>query len=186
MTLDEHVRQRINAELARLKAQEEEIQDKIARALEKEKLDREAAAANDGSSKQEDRIKSSTALQQELAELKKKIDINREKRDLERNFPEIAKARSQLLACYRDKRDRPLDCWAEAADFRTAVKQAEQVRFPIICSPRSDRRTLCMPIPYELNWPASPSTCGSFSRRACIAAIRPGRSRKSSIEASVH
>jgi altered-inheritance-of-mitochondria protein 13 len=120
-TLDEHIRARINSELARLKAEEAEIQERIARELEKENLDKEGASAKD------DKIKSSTILQQELADLSSKISVNREKRDVEKNFPEVHKARSSLLACYKAKQDRPLDCWYEAAEFRLAVKKAEQV-----------------------------------------------------------
>jgi altered-inheritance-of-mitochondria protein 13 len=118
-TLDEHVRERINSELARLKAQEAELQEKIHRALEQENLAKESS--------QEKSVKSSQLLQQELDEITRKVEQHREKRNIEKNFPEVFQTRQQLLQCYRQYKDRPLDCWQEAANFRQAVKQAEQV-----------------------------------------------------------
>lgn len=119
-TLDEHVRARIASELARLKAQESEIQEKIQRVLERENLEKETSSA--------EAIKSSQVLKQELEELSQKITQHRERRNVQKNFPEIAAARRDLVACYREKVDKPLDCWQEAAQFRAAVKAAEQVR----------------------------------------------------------
>jgi altered-inheritance-of-mitochondria protein 13 len=118
-TLDEHIRERIASELSRLKAQEAELQEKIHRALEQENLSKESS--------QEKNIKSSTVLQQELDEITRKVEEHREKRNIEKNYPEVFQARNQLLQCYRQYKDRPLDCWQEAADFRSAVKRAEQV-----------------------------------------------------------
>lgn len=123
-TLDEHVRERIASELARLKAQEAELQEKIHRALEQENLAKETS--------QEKHIKSSQVLQQELEEITRKVEEHREKRDVQKNFPEVYSARQQLIQCYRQYKDRPLDCWQEAADFRTAVKRAEQVSLSFI------------------------------------------------------
>merc|ERR1711879_161908 len=124
-TLDEHIRARINSELQALKQQEAEIQEKIQRALEKENLDKEAASAGNGNGNASG-IKSSTALMQELAEVARKVEAHREQRDVEKNFPQVHAARGSLVACYKKNKDRPLDCWLEAAEFRQAVKKAEQ------------------------------------------------------------
>lgn len=72
-------------------------------------------------------VRSSTALQQELDEIQRKVEQHRERRDPNTSFPEVVKARKSLVACYLENKDRPLDCWSEAADFRLAVKRAEQV-----------------------------------------------------------
>ena len=120
-TLDEHVRRRISAELARLKAEEAEVQEKIQRALEKENLESETSA--------NDKVKSSQALQQELDQIAKKVEVHREKRDLQRNYPDVASKRDDLVRCYRKNREKPLECWFETAEFRNAVREAEQVRY---------------------------------------------------------
>jgi altered-inheritance-of-mitochondria protein 13 len=104
-----------------LKQQESEIQERIQRALEKENLDKEAGKD------EKDSIRSSVVLQQELAEVTRKVEEHRERRDIEKNFPEVLARRNELIACYRSHKDRPLDCWSEASEFRLAVKKAEQV-----------------------------------------------------------
>lgn len=105
-----------------MKAQESELQEKIHRALEQENLERESS--------KEKSVKSSQVLQQELDEIARKVEQHREKRNIEKNYPEIYKSRQQLLQCYKQYKDRPLDCWQEAADFRLAVRRAEQVSLP--------------------------------------------------------
>ena len=98
------------------------MQEKIARALEKENLEKETSA--------EQAVKSSQLLQQELQEISKKVTQHRERRDIDKSFPEIAQARKDVIKCYTDNKDRTLDCWREAAHFRLAVRNAEQVRYP--------------------------------------------------------
>lgn len=64
---------------------------------------------------------------QELEEVARKVQAHREQRDVQKNFPEVLNARTSLIACYKKNKETPLDCWLEAAEFRQAVKKAEQV-----------------------------------------------------------
>ena len=101
------------------------MQEKIQRALEKENLDQEKMI------NKEEAIKSSQDLQKELDQLAQKVEYHREKKDLKKNYPEVVSKRDQLIQCYRQNKERPLDCWLEAAEFKGAVRKAEQVRFII-------------------------------------------------------
>lgn len=50
---------------------------------------------------------------------------------------DITKAQSALVKCYRDNKDRSLDCWKEVQEFKDLVQKAQNVcvcgRFYPIC-----------------------------------------------------
>lgn len=40
---------------------------------------------------------------------------------------DITKAQSALVQCYRDNKDRSLDCWKEVQEFKDLVQKAQNV-----------------------------------------------------------
>ncbi|KAL1745439.1 hypothetical protein HDZ31DRAFT_36423 [Schizophyllum fasciatum] len=122
-SIDEHIRGRITAELARLRAEEEGVQAEIARALEKENLDRERGMA--GAADEAGGVRSSTALMGDLEEIRTKVDRFKERRGL-KDFPAVKAGAEAVAECYRKNQTTPLDCWREVEHFRGAVLQAER------------------------------------------------------------
>ncbi|KIY64583.1 hypothetical protein CYLTODRAFT_457065 [Cylindrobasidium torrendii FP15055 ss-10] len=119
LTLDGHVRARIQAEMARLRKEEEEVRAKIEAALEKENLDREKTLATDGD------VKDSASLLNDLEEIKAKVERFQERKALV-DYPELKGIQEKVLACYRNQPTRTLDCWREVNQFKVAVDQLEQ------------------------------------------------------------
>ena len=97
-TIDEHIRGRINSELSRLRAEEENVQSEIARALEKENLDRERGMAGDA--EEAGGVKSSAALMGDLEEIRSKVDRFKERRGL-KDFPTVKAGAEAVAECYR-------------------------------------------------------------------------------------
>lgn len=112
--LDAHIQQRIAAELARLRHEEQSVRDEIERALEKENLDRERgadAAAPKGLSHSatlfkdlEDLERRSSALRRERAETDdwRRVDVGKD--ELVKCFRCVARSLSACLTCTLDIR----------------------------------------------------------------------------------
>ncbi|KAG8893306.1 hypothetical protein FRB99_002063 [Tulasnella sp. 403] len=126
-TLDEHVRTRIHAELARLQSEDALVRQQIENALEKENLDRETAL---------DDSASSAELHAEIEQVQKRAErfITRKQLD---DFPEVKEKQHALLQCYRANRTKPLDCWLQVEEFKEAVAVLEKVHPSFFCI-RSD------------------------------------------------
>lgn len=94
--MDEHVRSRIHAELARLRSEEEIVRREIETALEKENLDREAALAS-----KEDGVATTTSsgLKQELEEVQKRAERFLARKTLA-DLPEVKAKQDAALQCY--------------------------------------------------------------------------------------
>ncbi|KAI0075806.1 hypothetical protein K474DRAFT_1355581 [Panus rudis PR-1116 ss-1] len=122
-TLDSHVRARIQAELERLRQEEEEVRSEIERALEKENLDKERPADDEEGSTGS--VKSSAALLGDLEEVRQKVE-RYHRRSLE-SEPELQAKGQAVAACYKANPTRTLDCWREVSEFRSTVAQLEQV-----------------------------------------------------------
>jgi len=130
--IDAHIRARIQDELLEhLRREEEHVQQEIERALEKENLDKERAMAGeasegDGSSAGE--VKSSTALQGDLGEIREKISKYQSRKELA-EYPEVKSHGDAVVECYRQNAARPLDCWKEVDQFKNSVAKLEQEYF---------------------------------------------------------
>ncbi|ORX40662.1 hypothetical protein BD324DRAFT_611714 [Kockovaella imperatae] len=110
---DDIVRRRLAAESAHIRSQEAEILSKISAALEKENLDKEKPGM------------SSEVLGRDIEEVREKVE--RMKRDREEKEGEgIRKAKEDILRCYRENAQRPLDCWREVETFKTEVAKLEK------------------------------------------------------------
>ncbi|TFY74112.1 hypothetical protein EWM64_g9901 [Hericium alpestre] len=130
-TLDGHIRQRIQSEIARLREEENALYTQIETTLEKENLDRERSMAGDAvsSSQGQDEttgdVKSSAVLLGDLEEVKSKIDRFQTRQELA-DQPALKAKSEAVVLCYRSNPTRTLDCWQEVSDFRHAVAEVEQ------------------------------------------------------------
>ncbi|GLB35218.1 putative protein of Unknown function (DUF1690) [Lyophyllum shimeji] len=125
-TLDALIRSRIQSELEHLKQEEEKVRQEIEQALEKENLDREKTAAEDGAEGDETRrLPSSTELLGDLEEIRSKVERYQARRDLS-EFPEVKSTGEAVVSCYRAHPSTPLDCWREVSKFKSSVAQLEQ------------------------------------------------------------
>jgi len=114
--LDAHVRVRIQAEMTKLRAEEQEVLLEIQSALEKENLEREKALEG----------ADSASLHHDLEEIGSTVKKFQGRRNLAQDHPEVKVAQEMLLACYRSHPSTTLDCWKEVADFKLAVAKLEQ------------------------------------------------------------
>lgn len=95
-TLDEHVRSRIQTELAHLRSEEEEVRSEIERALEKENLDKERAMTE----AEEDGGASGVTLLGDLEEIQEKVQRSKQKQ----NAAEVEAAQqasAEVILCYK-------------------------------------------------------------------------------------
>ncbi|WFC99344.1 hypothetical protein MYAM1_002088 [Malassezia yamatoensis] len=120
--LDSSIQEKIHKELNKLRKQEQDVQEKIRLALEKENLDREGKSWFG-----KDKGQSSELLQQELDRVKAQIEkFNKHSLD---SFPSLKQARQDVVQCYRNQETRTLDCWREVETFRKALADAEKDLF---------------------------------------------------------
>lgn len=129
-TLDAHVRARMDAELARLRAEEEEVRAEIERALEKENLDRERGMAGESAAAPEGEdaagsVKSSAALMGDLEEVRRKVERFHQRQEAQ-DFAEVRAKGEAVVSCYRSHPKTTLDCWREVGEFKASVAQLEQ------------------------------------------------------------
>ncbi|OCH95208.1 hypothetical protein OBBRIDRAFT_816640 [Obba rivulosa] len=127
-TLDAHVRARIDAELARLRAEEEAVRAEIERALEKENLDRERDMAGEAAAAEGDSagsVRSSAALMGDLEEVRQKVERFHQRQEAQ-DFAEVRTRGEAVASCYKSHPKTTLDCWREVDNFKASVAQLEQ------------------------------------------------------------
>ncbi|BGP54195.1 hypothetical protein JCM8202v2_001772 [Rhodotorula sphaerocarpa] len=133
--LDVHIQQRIAAELAQLRQQEQQVREEIERALERENLDRErnanAAAPQDGAEADgaNKGLSHSASLFKDLERLEKRaLGLKRERAETD-EWKSVDTGKEALARCFREHRQNPLDCRAEAEKFKAAVAGVEKAFF---------------------------------------------------------
>ncbi|TFY65851.1 hypothetical protein EVG20_g5245 [Dentipellis fragilis] len=126
-SLDDHVRQRIQAELARLHEEEEAVQVQIENALARENLDRERGKSEATDTVDENAM-SSAVLLGDMEQIKGNIDRFQTRHDLV-ELPLLQATSDAVAACYRANSTTTLDCWKQVSEFRNAVHQVEQVTY---------------------------------------------------------
>jgi MICOS complex subunit MIC19 len=100
-SIDAHIRSRIQVELEHLRKEEEHVRREIESTLEKENLDRERAMAGVPESEATvGTLKSSTALSEDLEQIRSKIDRFHPRKRLEL-FPHVKSAGETVLSCYK-------------------------------------------------------------------------------------
>lgn len=160
-TLDSHIRSRIQADLERLREEEDHVRHEIELALEKENLEQEKRMAGEASERDEDEsalgsVKSSAVLMGDLEEIRSKVDRFHSRQEVE-GIRAVKQKGEAVVSCYRyvslcfrpahcsqscvlhQRRSHPttvLDCWREVNEFKASVAQAEQVQvFQFFISP---------------------------------------------------
>ncbi|PSS21958.1 hypothetical protein M430DRAFT_65195 [Amorphotheca resinae ATCC 22711] len=118
--LELHIQARVASELKRLQesaAKEyEELQSKIS-AVEEQSAEKKEKSAGDTL-----RELGREAVQNDVQELKKKLEQRKKLADLDEN---VEKAKGEVVRCLRENDRRPLDCWKEVQTFREEVRRLE-------------------------------------------------------------
>jgi len=100
-TIDQHIRSKIEHEVKQLRKAEEEVQNEIAHALEKENLDKEKSmAGEEEGGDSAGAVKSSAALFGDLEEIRSKIERFQTRRSLQ-DHPEVKSYQEAVLQCYK-------------------------------------------------------------------------------------
>ena len=94
--LDSSIQSKIKEEINRLKKQEADVRQQIEQALEKENLDRASQSASKGA-----KGKSSILLQQELEDVRGKIEKHNQRKSRVEKAPGVKQAREKVLQCYK-------------------------------------------------------------------------------------
>lgn len=113
---DDIIRRRLAAESAHIRKQEADILAAISAALEKENITKE---------KQNPGI-SSNVLGRDIEQVREKVERMKKERN-EKEGEGVRKAKEQVVRCYKEKSDRPLDCWKEVENFKGEVAKLEKV-----------------------------------------------------------
>ncbi|VDB88630.1 unnamed protein product [Peniophora sp. CBMAI 1063] len=122
--LDSAVRARIDADVARLKEEEETVQREIEAALERENLDRERSMAGASDEPGAGDVKSSAVLMEDLEEIRQKVERYNNRRELAEH-PELKAKSEAVVECYTSHPRTTLDCWREVEEFHSAVADVE-------------------------------------------------------------
>ncbi|GJJ09336.1 hypothetical protein Clacol_003558 [Clathrus columnatus] len=131
--LDAHVRARIQNEISRLRAEEEEVKQQIETALERENIDKERSAAGSESSGEggdegpDGVFRSSESLREDLEIIQKKVERFHRGSSLE-DVPEIKETKERLVECYKNNQSTSLNCWKEVVEFKESVQRAEHLK----------------------------------------------------------
>lgn len=131
--LDAHIQQRIAAELQQLRQQEHQVRQEIERALERENLDRERGASASSAPGQEEGktapLSHSASLLKDLEQLEKRASGLKKERAETAEWKAVDVGKEALERCFRDNRQTPLNCRAEAEKFKAAVAGVEKAFF---------------------------------------------------------
>lgn len=113
LTIDAHIRSRIQSELGHLQQEEERVREEIERALEKENLDRERGMAGEESASEDvsaaGSVKSSAALMGDLEELRQKVEKYHTRRSSE-ELSDVRAKGEQVVSCYKCVAQVPSSC----------------------------------------------------------------------------
>lgn len=115
-SLDEHVRQRIAKEIARLRKEEADVVAAVESALAKENMGKEANVAG----------VSSDSVNKDVEGIMDRLHRNKVHRDTLQNL--VGEARQGLLQCLKDNKEKSLECAPEVSAFKTAIQTVEKVR----------------------------------------------------------
>jgi len=134
MSLDVHVRSRIQSEITRLRQEEENIKKEIELAMGKENIDRQqlisqgdsSSALVNGFDEGGAKTQSSIALIGDLEDIQRKVEKFKGKRNAASTLW-VDRSRDSLLTCYKNHSRKPLECSKEVSDFKGTVTKLEQV-----------------------------------------------------------
>ncbi|MBW0514091.1 hypothetical protein O181_053806 [Austropuccinia psidii MF-1] len=114
--LDSSIQHKLQADLARLKKMEQEVDSKVREAFNQQSSSK--TAQTDGNAK------SSVQLMEELSKVREKVHQHRSKNNTEL-LPEITKARDEVTACLQQNQRQPLNCTEEVENFTRVARNFE-------------------------------------------------------------
>jgi len=121
-TLDDRVREKIQSGVSKLKEKESEIEQEIQNALNKETLEKKVEESDqivDG------KVRSSLSLQNDLDEIRQKVDRYHARREFA-GVKEVEQKAQAVAECYKNHSATSLECWQEVEDFKTSVASIEK------------------------------------------------------------
>lgn len=127
-SLDEHVRQRIAAEISRLRKEEADVVAAVQSALAKENVEKEGQVAG----------VSSDSVNKDVEGIMERLHRNKVHRDTLQNL--VGEARQGLLQCLKENKEKSLLCAPEVSAFKTAIQTVEKVRLQVSLSTRGTLR----------------------------------------------
>ena len=122
ISLDDQIRNRINSELNRLRSEEYSVRDQIEKAIQSENLSKELSNVDNSN------ILSTQSVKANIDQIKSKVDRHHKKRDLN-EWPEIKNSQNDLIKCFNDEFNKPLNCYKQVETFKKVVNDAEKVSF---------------------------------------------------------
>ncbi|EKD15247.1 hypothetical protein MBM_06463 [Drepanopeziza brunnea f. sp. 'multigermtubi' MB_m1] len=124
--LELHIQSRVAEELKKLQDRAardfEELSAKISAAEDASTTNQQSATAANLSEGDQLRQLGREAVQNDVAELKRKLEGRKKLADVGEG---VEKAKSEVVRCLRENDRRPLDCWKEVEGFRREVKRLE-------------------------------------------------------------
>lgn len=118
-----HIQARVADELKRLQAREDQAFKDLAEKLSAEEPTQDKSS--DKSAGDALRGLGRESVQQEVAELKRKLEARKKVKDVKEFDAGVEKAREGVIACLRGNDRRPLDCWKEVETFKAEVRRLE-------------------------------------------------------------
>ncbi|TIA92936.1 hypothetical protein E3P99_00373 [Wallemia hederae] len=117
ITIDEQIRNRIHKELKRLRDEEHSVRLQIENALAQDNAEKSKSKDNS--------ILSSDSVKRSIDDIKQKIDRHHDKKDINK-LPAIKSTQNELVKCFKDNQDTPLNCYIQTESFKQAVADAEK------------------------------------------------------------
>lgn len=122
-SLELHIQSRVNAELKKLHDQaQKDFESLSTKSSEAEQKATASTSETKKSAGDQLRDIGRESVQNEVAELKKKLEQRKKVKDLDES---VEKAKSDVVRCLRENDRRPLDCWKEVETFKKEVARLE-------------------------------------------------------------
>ena len=123
-SLELHIQSRVNAELKKLHEQAQKDFETLSSKISEKTASEKSSSEKDANKSAGDHLRDlgRESVQNEVAELKKKLEQRKRVRDVDES---VEKAKSDVVRCLRENDRRPLDCWREVEAFKREVSRLE-------------------------------------------------------------
>lgn len=116
-TVEEHIQERVEAELQRIRNREEQVRRDVEAELSRRNVETEKRA---------DDPLNAVAMEQDIAALQKRFDQKMVKSTSAADSKMAMAAKEDLLACLKANGTKSLDCWSEVEEFKRRVTHLQQ------------------------------------------------------------